>query len=118
MLKIEVKEKVIKESFPFVIKAGYCSLVWLLNYKRPMFYTYSRTLGWKSDIYVISDSVAISTGYMPIGNINVNADILQSYNEQAKKIIMDGPLDGKSEKDIKKAINQLLNIFVKEVTLK
>jgi len=81
---LKLKEKDLKNDFRKVISIGYCQAQTLLKYKAPIGYT-SGTYGWNSDIYLI-DNIYISTGYRPISNININYELIESYEKRAKKI--------------------------------
>ena len=86
-MKIKTTQKEIKSRFKKVVCVGYCNLQHLLFYQSPTYYT-ARREGWASDIYIFDD-IAISMGYVPFGNIKINCDILNEYEEQAKKIKSD-----------------------------
>jgi hydrogenase maturation factor len=111
MKKIKLTKKQIIDNFPTVIKASYCSMQNLLHLKNASFYTGSKTYSWTSDIYVINDNVAISTGYQPIGNVKTNCELLKQYDDQAAKIIALYPATiNYSTLEIK--LNILLNDFI------
>ena len=111
MKKIKLTKKQIIDSFPTVLKVSYCSMQNLLHLKKASFYTGSKTYSWTSDIYVINDDVAISTGYQPIGNTKINYELLKQYDDHAAKIIALYPTKiNYSTMEIK--LNILLNDFI------
>lgn len=91
-----------------VLKIGYCGIQYLLRYKDPFAYS-SGVYGWSCDYYNI-DGVIISTGYRPIGE-SLDYDIIEKYENQARKIVNDYNL---SYEDSKELVNNLLNELVQE----
>lgn len=85
-MAIKMSSRQVTNTFPFTIQIGYCGLYYLLVYQRKVGYTCG-TYGWNSDIYFIGD-VAISTGYRPFGK-KVSYDLVNRYNEEARKIYDD-----------------------------
>ena len=83
-VKFKTKQKEIMAGYPYVIRVGYCSLQNLLNYKSPIAYT-SGKYGWNADIYEISQTTVIVTGYGPFGNIEPNYDLIRQYDKEAEK---------------------------------
>ena len=110
-MKVKVTKKEIKENYKNVISVGYCELQFLLKGKNPNFYT-SGIYGWGADIYQISNTACIVTGYQPFGNIEIERNTIQKYEEKARKVYCDYSLNWKQQ--IKK-LEKLLDKFIKEV---
>lgn len=66
MAKFKVTSKEVKQNYSIVISIGYCGAQALLRYEKPIAYN-SGVYGWNYDLYEISDNIAITTGYRPIG---------------------------------------------------
>lgn len=110
MLKVKVTKKEILRHYKNVISAGYCNLQYLLNEKDSKFYTCG-VYGWNSDIYEINDNTCICTGYRPFGNVKVDYDIQEKYDNEARAICCS---DLQYEQK-KKKVNKLLDEFIMEV---
>lgn len=110
-MKYKTTEKAIKQNYSKIIKVGYCSLQYLLQYEEPIAYTCG-PCGWKADIYNI-DGTIIVTGYQPFGNITGNYDLYQKYEKKAQKILYNNNFSYKAKKN---RLNKLINQFIKEVT--
>ena len=82
-MKFKTTKKEIKDNYYRIIKAGYCELQNLLQYKNPIAYS-SGVYGWACDYYEIN-GVLISTGYRPVGNQNVECDykLIREYDNKA-----------------------------------
>lgn len=112
-MKLKTTRKEIKNNVPekYIWKAGYCSMQHLLYYKNPIAYT-SGVYGWNFDLYDIG-GVYFTTGYRNMIGKQVDYDLLNKYEDQAKEIIN---LRGKYEYDEKKdLVNNLLKEFIKEL---
>lgn len=109
MAKVKVTQKEIKETYENVVVIGYCNLQYLLNYFTPQCYTV-RKEGWASDIYDFG-TTAISTGYAPFGNIHIDYDTLQHYDEIGKKLRYNSVLSWQAKK---KKARELINIMIRK----
>lgn len=87
-MKFKTTKKAIMNGYPRVLSVGYCDLQFLLYYKSPIAYT-SGVNGWGADIYQITDSFAIATGYSPFGNIKSDYEFNKRIETQAEKIVHD-----------------------------
>lgn len=108
MIKTQVTKKEITTGFKYVIPVSYCGAQNLLNYKSPNYYTYSRDYGWRADVYVINNDIAIVTGYAPFGNVTTDYNLLKEYEhkaEQAYNTVRD-------YNDRKNIIDMYLNEFI------
>lgn len=110
-MKFKTTKKEVMNGYHVVICVGYCSLQSLLSCKRETAYT-TRREGWAADVYEISPSVAIVTGYAPFGNVRPDYSITQRYEEAAMRVCDTVLTWGEREKQL----DDLLNNFVKEVT--
>lgn len=106
-MKFRTTQKAIREGFPTIIKAGYCDLQTLLNYKSPIAYT-TRAEGWGCDIYELAPGVALSTGYAPFGNVRADYELCREYEKRARAAINAGG-------DVCGACNALIKDFVADV---
>lgn len=84
-MKFLATQKAIKENFQAVIVVPYCGLQNLLNYNSPIAYT-KRREGWAADIYDMGGGVAISTGYVPFGNVRPSYEVVKRYENAAEKV--------------------------------
>lgn len=109
-MKYETTQKAIRQSYKNVIAIGYCKAQFLLQYMSPEACT-TRREGWASDIYIINHDTAISTGYKPFGNIKPSIDLLDYYNDKARKIDSSLPFE-----DRVKVTTQLLDEFIEKIT--
>ena len=112
MAKTQITKKAILNGFSKVISIGYCGAQFLLTYKNANYYTYSNIYGWRADVYIISDDIAIVTGYAPFGNIRPNYDLVNTYENKARAAF-DNINHYEDRRDI---VNGYLNEFIKEVT--
>lgn len=110
-MKVKVTKKEIKENYKNIISIGYCELQFLLRGKEPNFYT-SGVYGWGADIYQINNTTCIVTGYAPFGNIEIERNTIQKYEEKARKICCDYSLNWEQQT---KKLEKLLDKFIKEV---
>lgn len=111
-MKFKTTQKAIRNGYCNVISIGYCDIQSLLNYENPIAYT-TRREGWGCDIYEITPSTAIATGYAPFGNIRPKYEIKRAYEEKARTILYDYSKPFETRRD---ELRNLLNEFVKEVT--
>lgn len=91
-MKFHTKQKDIMANYKYVISIEYCSLQTLLQYKRPIAYT-TRKEGWGCDIYEISPTIVITTGYAPFGNVEPDYKLVKEYEQKAEKYVYTRTLD-------------------------
>lgn len=111
-MNYQLSEKDVINNNSLVISVGYCSMQCLLNYKERLGFTYSKTYGHKSDIFLVKTEfprVAISTGYQPIG-VPIIYEVVSKYEKKAEKIIHDSSI---KHEEKKRKVNNLLNKFIK-----
>jgi hypothetical protein len=111
-MKFKTSKKAIMNGYSNVICVSYCGLQSLLNRKSETAYT-TRREGWAADIYEITPSTAICTGYAPFGNIRPGYEICNKYETAAEKIRYDYSIDWDEQT---KQLDELLKEFIKEVT--
>lgn len=109
-MKFKTTQRAIRANYPTIIRVGYCDLQTLLCFRNPIAYT-TRVEGWGCDIYEVSQSVCISTGYAPFGNVKSWYDVNRKYELEAEKVRY-GSL---SYEEQKKALDELLKKYVEEV---
>lgn len=113
MAKVKVTQKEVKSTYENVVAIGYCNLQHLLDYFTPQYYTV-RKEGWASDIYDFG-TTAISTGYVPFGNIRIDYDILRHYDKIGEKLRYDSVLTWQAKK---KKAKELIEKMIKEAIKK
>lgn len=84
-MKYKTTQRTIRANYPVIISVPYCALQTLLNYNSPEAYTVRRE-GWAADIYGMSGGVAIVTGYAPFGTVKPSHDIMERYEDEARKV--------------------------------
>ena len=109
-MKFKTTMKKVKEENNNIIEIGYCDALTLLCCNDPIAYTCG-VYGWNSDIYKINNAV-ISTGYRPFGNIKPSKELINRYEQKAKKTLKN---DGLNYKEKQNRINFLLNEFINMV---
>lgn len=109
-MKFKTTQKAIRANYPTIIKVGYCDLQTLLAHKNPIAYTV-RAEGWACDLYEVSSTVCISTGYAPFGNVKSWYDVNRKYEKEAEKIRY-GKMPYNEQVE---ALNGLIEEYVKEV---
>jgi hypothetical protein len=84
-MKYQTTAKAVKEGYPKVIRAGYCSLQNLLRNEAPVAYC-KGVYGWNFDVYDI-DGTAICTGYrgMPSNESKEDYNLIHEYDNKAEK---------------------------------
>lgn len=112
MIKTQVTQKQIKNGFSKVIAISYCGAQHLLKYQNAQYYTYSKIYGWRADVYIISNDIAIVTGYAPFGNISPDYSRLQEYENKAASVYN----TVNRYEDRREIVNGYLNEFIKECT--
>ena len=110
-MKYKTTDKAIRAGYSNIIKVGYCNLQFLLKPFDPIAYN-TRVEGWKYDVYAFG-SVAICTGYAPIGNIKPDYETIRAYDEKARKIWFD---NNKPHETQIEEISTLMQQFIAEVT--
>lgn len=111
-MKFKTTRKAITNNYKNVVCVGYCSLQSLLSRKSEIAYT-SRREGWAADIYEITPTTAIVTGYAPFGNIRPDYEIVKRYETAAEKIKYNYSIDWDEQT---KQLDELLTAFIEEVT--
>lgn len=109
-MKHKTTQKAIKQNYKNVIAINYGKAQFLLQYMSPKACTF-RKEGKASDIYVINRDTVISTGYKPFGNIKPSFDLLDYYNDKARKIDSSLPFEDRVKKTA-----QLLNELIEKIT--
>lgn len=112
-MKFKTTKRGILSGYPVVICVGYCSLQSLLSCKRETAYT-TRREGWAADVYEVSPSVAIVTGYAPFGNVRPDCSITRRYEEAAMRVCSTVFTWDERERQL----DELLVEFIYEVTKK
>lgn len=110
-MKFKTTKKEVMSGYPVVICVGYCSLQSLLSCKRETAYT-TRREGWAADVFEVSPSVAIVTGYAPFGNVRPDYSITRRYEEDALRVCSN--VFNWDERE--RQLDGLLKNFVKEAT--
>lgn len=110
MIKTQATKKEILNGFQYVIPVSYCAAQNLLNYKQANYYTYSKMYGWRADVYVINNDIAIVTGYAPFGNVTIDYNLLKEYEHNAEKVYY----TVRDYNDRKNIIEMYLNEFIKK----
>ena len=111
-MKIQFKQKDLKEYNGLLFSVGYCQGQTLLDYSNAHEIGYtSGVYGWNSDIYVYHTKsghyVLISTGYRPVSN--AESVKIRPYEEKAQKITYDRDL---TYEEKRRKINNLFNKWV------
>ena len=114
MIKTQVTRKQIQNSYTNIISIPYCNAQYLLNYKHPEHFTYSRAYGWRADVYIIDCDTVIVTGYAPFGNIKPDRDTVKAFEEKAEKLVHNAYNQPFEERQAQLAA--LLDEFVTTVT--
>lgn len=70
-MNFKLTKKEITKQFGYILEFGYCDIQFIEPYLRKLGYT-SGVYGWNCNIYIINNSMCITTGYRPFGNINGN----------------------------------------------
>lgn len=110
-MKFRATQKEIKAKFNTIICVPYCGLQTLLNYESPIAYT-ERREGWSADIYNMGGGVAIVTGYAPFGNIRPSYEVVERYENVAKKVRYDYFLKWEEQRE---QLKTLQREFIAEV---
>ena len=109
-MKFKTTQKAIKENYRNIIKIGYCELQYLLYYRNADAFTCG-VYGWNADFYEVNANTVISTGYRPIGNIEVKRELIEEYEKMAEFYV----LKHRGEFEIlKNKLDLLLEEFIKK----
>lgn len=114
MIKTQITRKQIQNSYTNIISIPHCKARYLLNYKAPEHYTYSRTYGWRADVYIIDYDTVIVTGCAPFGNIKPDCDTVKGFEKKAEKLVHNAYNQPFEERQAQLAA--LLDEFVTTVT--
>ena len=87
-MKFKTTKSAIMNGYCKVLSVGYCDLQNLLRYHNPIAYTCG-VYGWNCDIYQITDTFAIATGYRPFGNVKSDYSLNREFDREAERIISD-----------------------------
>lgn len=113
MNKIKVSKKQMKDATNKLIAVGYCDMQYLLYYENAFAYS-AGTNGWCCDYYNIND-IIISTGYAPIGNVRIDHETTQKYENIARNIVNDYNLTYDHKKNqVKSLLCELIKSTIKE----
>ena len=109
-MKFQVTKKAIREGYPKILAAGYCTMQFLLKGREPIAYS-TGVYGWDCDHYEVGP-LLISTGYRPArGTIAADYTRLKHYEDAAREIWASA-----KDYEAKKAeAEELLKKFVAEV---
>lgn len=107
-MKYRTTQKAVRNGYYKTVCIGYCGAQYLLMYQNPTAYTCGGC-GWNADIYDF-DNVAIVTGYRPFGNVKVDYDMLEAYENKAREITSNHSIDYDEKKRL---VNELLKDFIK-----
>lgn len=108
-MKLKATKREIKNSYSNLISVGYCDLQHLLYFKNPFAYS-AGVYGWSCDYYEISNNTCICTGYIPVGNIDPEYQLILEYNNLAQNVIYSNlTMEQKREQ-----VNTLLNEFIQK----
>lgn len=77
--------KQIKAGYSIVAYCGYCDLYYTLLDARKVGHT-ERAEGWGANVYELTPSICIVTGYAPFGNTRLDYDFTHAYEERARKL--------------------------------
>lgn len=111
MMRVQVTKRDVMKQNRFVICVGYCDLQYLLRFKDSQFYT-AGMYGWNADIYQVSPSAVIVTGYRPFGNVKVEFGILRGFENRASHILNQRELTYDEKKE---ALDEILDEFLQVV---
>ena len=80
-----ITQKQVKEGYGTIAYCGYCDLQYTLKDARKVGHT-ARKEGWAANIYEITPSICIVTGYAPFGNKSLPLALTASYERKAKEL--------------------------------
>jgi biotin carboxylase len=109
-MKFKTTKKEIKKGYYYVFQCGYCDLQNLFHGKSAEAYTCG-VYGWNFDLYDI-DGVAITTGYRSMMGKQISRDLIEKYENKAKKAIERGNFNYKKTQT---ALEKLRIAFVNEL---
>ena len=82
-MKTKTTYSAIRSNYSKVYSIGYCGAQNLLRYETPRAYC-AGVYGWNCDLYTFG-SIAITTGYRPIGQ-SIDYAIVKKYDDMARAI--------------------------------
>lgn len=80
-----ITQKQVKEGYGTIAYCGYCDLQYTLKDACKVGHT-ERVEGWAADVYEITPSICIVTGYAPFGNKSLPLAFTKSYERKAKTL--------------------------------
>ena len=80
-----ITQKQVKEGYGTLAYCGYSELQYTLKDARKVGHT-KRVEGWAADVYEITPSICIVTGYAPFGNKSLPLAFTESYERKAKRL--------------------------------
>lgn len=80
-----ITQKQVKEGYGTIAYCGYCDLQYTLKDARKVGHT-ERVEEWAADVYEITPSICIVTGYAPFGNKSLPLAFTESYERKAKTL--------------------------------
>ena len=107
-MKFRTTEKAVKQSFNKIINVSCGGYQYLLYFEEPAAYT-AGVYGWNADIYDYGNT-AIIKGYRGFAKFAVSYDLIERYNNEAKKIVNNDDLTIEEKKD---KIKALIDEFIK-----
>lgn len=105
-MKFRTTSKALREGAGRLLACGYCEMQELLNFKSPVAYTCG-VYGWNYDVYDV-DGVMITTGYRGTVGKKPDRDLLNEYENRARRINH----SDLSWAERESAVNKLLSEFV------
>ena len=109
-MKFQVTKKTMRQGYPKIMAAGYCTMQFLLKGREPIAYSTS-AYGWDCDYYEVGP-LLISTGYRPArGTIAADHALIKRYEDAAREIWT----SAKDYETKKTEVDELLKKFAAEV---
>ena len=90
MNKVKTTLKAIKNSHRYVVAVDYCQLQTLLWFRSPIAYA-KGIYGWNCDLYSLTPTVGICTGYRPTGDLDYPVERIREFEARARKISHSAP---------------------------
>lgn len=110
-MKFRTTQKAIRDGYAKIYRCGYCDLQNLFRRTSATAYTCG-VYGWNFDLYDI-DGVAITTGYRGMIGERIPSELIQKYENKAKKAIEKANFD---YKNTKANLDRLIIKFIEELT--
>jgi len=112
-MKFRVTKKAVREGYPKILAAGYCSMQHLLRGREPIAYSTS-AYGWDCNYYE-AGPLLISTGYRPArGTVAADYTLIKRYEDAAREVWT----SAKDYETKKAEAEEILKKFVEEVVAK